>query len=213
MPKVVALPLVVAYAVYLAGAVFAQQDEELFVAKPLTETGGFTTGIEGPACDKDGNIFAVNFAEQGTIGRVTPDGKGEVFVKLPNGSVGNGIRFNRAGTMFVADYVNHNILKIDPVTREVSVLAHEDGMHQPNDLAIAPDGTLYASDPHWKTGTGQLWRIDAQGHAVRLVSDMGTTNGIEISPDRPGTRAAASSSGDARPWTAAANAVRAGRAA
>jgi len=39
------------------------------------------------------------------------------------------------------------------------------------------------------------------------------SKGIPIRPDRPGTRAAASSSGDARPWTAAANAVRASRAA
>ena len=36
-------------------------------------------------------------------------------------------------------------------------------MNQPNDLAIAPDGTLYASDPNWGNGTGQVWRIDSEG--------------------------------------------------
>jgi sugar lactone lactonase YvrE len=83
----------------------------------------------------------------------------------------------------VADYVAHNVLRVDPTTRAVTVLAHEPAMNQPNDLAIATDGTLYASDPNWKTGTGQLWRIDAQGRAVRLAGEMGTTNGIDISPD------------------------------
>src|SRR5204863_2528511 len=53
----------------------------------------------------------------------------------------------------------------------------------PNDLAIAADGTLYASDPNWKEGTGQLWRIDRKGKVKLLEKDMGTTNGIEVSPD------------------------------
>src|SRR5205807_3757555 len=52
-----------------------------------------------------------------------------------------------------------------------------------NDLAIAADGTLYASDPNWKEGTGQLWRIDTKGKTHRLARGMGTTNGIDLSPD------------------------------
>jgi len=157
--------------------------EKLFVATPLTEAGSFTEGIEGPNCDAQGNIYAVNFARQGTIGKVTPEGRGEVFVELTNGSIVNGIVFDRAGTMYAADYVNHNVLRIDPRTRAVSVFAHEDGMNQPNDLAIGPDETLYASDPNWKESTGQLWRIDRAGRVTRLAGGMGTTNGIEVSPD------------------------------
>ena len=157
--------------------------DELFVARPLTEQGSFTGGVEGPACDVDGNVYAVNFAEQGTIGRVTPDGQAEVFLRLPEGSVGNGIRFDRAGTMYVADYPQHNVLRVDPATREVTVHAHDDGMNQPNDLTITADGVLYASDPNWGEGTGQLWRIDRDGTTTRLTADMGTTNGVEVSPD------------------------------
>jgi gluconolactonase len=159
------------------------QKEQLFVATPLTEAGSFTEGIEGPNCDAQGNIYAVNFARQGTIGKVTPDGRGEVCVELPNGSIGNGIVFDRAGMMYVADYTNHNVLRIDPRTGKVSVFAHHDGMDQPNDLAIGPDETLYASDPNWKESTGQLWRIDRDGRVTRLADGMGTTNGIEVSPD------------------------------
>jgi sugar lactone lactonase YvrE len=157
--------------------------EALFVAKPLTEKNSFTAGIEGPACDAKGNVYAVNFARQGTVGRVTPDGKGEVYVELPNQRVGNGIVFDRRGVMYVADYVKHNVLRVDPDTRAVTVFAHEDRMNQPNDLAIAPDGTLYASDPNWGNGTGQIWRIDTAGKVTRVAADMGTTNGIEVSPD------------------------------
>src|SRR5688572_29203717 len=117
-------------------------EEPLWTASPLTAEGEFTTGIEGPATDAQGNIFAVNYSKQGTIGRVTQEGKGEVYVTLPNGSIGNGIRFNRDGLMFVADYVNHNILTVDAKTREIRVFAHEASMNQPNDLTIGADGTL-----------------------------------------------------------------------
>jgi len=157
--------------------------EKLFVARPFTPEKSFTSGVEGPACDRQGNVFAVNYEREGTIGRVTPDGKAEVFVELPSGSVGNGIRFDRQGMMYVADYTRHNVLRIDPKSRSVAVFAHEDRMNQPNDLAIGPDDTLYASDPDWKQGTGQLWRIDRAGKVARLATDMGTANGIEVSPD------------------------------
>ena len=85
--------------------------------------------------------------------------------------------------MYVADYVEHNVLKIDPKTKKISVLAHEPRMNQPNDLAIAPDGTLYASDPNWAKGTGQLWKITTDGKTTLLTDKMGSTNGIELSPD------------------------------
>src|SRR3954468_9919709 len=57
-------------------------DQTLFQALPLTAEGLFTKGIEGPACDREGNIYAVNFAREHTIGKVTPEGKAEVFVEL-----------------------------------------------------------------------------------------------------------------------------------
>lgn len=144
----------------------------------------FTRGIEGPAFDKAGNLYAVNFAEQGTIGVVTPDGAASIFVKLPAGSVGNGIRFDKGGFMYIADYPRHNILKVDPSTKEISVFAHEPAMNQPNDIAISPvSEILYASDPAWRDSSGKLWMIDRTGKVTLLEENMGTTNGIEVSPD------------------------------
>ena len=175
-------PLLVA-ALVVSCAVCARGAETLFVATPLTEDKAFTPGIEGPNCDRAGNIYAVNYAKQQTIGKTTPAGKSELWVTLPGKSTGNGIVFDRAGAMYVADYAGHNVLKIDTATKAVTVFAHNDAMNQPNDLAIAPDESLYASDPNWKDGTGQLWRIDRTGKSTRVAKDMGTTNGIEVSPD------------------------------
>lgn len=149
----------------------------------LTAPHSFTREIEGPACDRLGNIYAVSFASKATIGRVTPDGKGEIFLEMPEGSLGNGIRFDRKGTMFVADYVGHSILRVDINTRKIDVFAHEPSMNQPNDIAISREGTIWASDPNWANSTGQVWRVDRDGKVVRVASGMGTTNGIEVSPD------------------------------
>lgn len=149
----------------------------------LLPEGTFTQGIEGPATDQAGNLYAVNYGKEGTIGRVRPDGSHECFVTLPEGSTGNGIRFNKEGDMLVADYTGHNILRVDRQTRQISTYAHEPNMHQPNDIALAPNGNLYASDPDWPNKKGQLWLITPEGNVSLLESNMGTTNGIEVSPD------------------------------
>lgn len=157
--------------------------QELYQATPVTRPKEFTAGIEGPACDKQGNIFAVNFARQQTIGKIAPSGDASVFVTLPGDSTGNGIVFDPEGNMFIADYVGHNVLRIASGSTLIDRFASEATMNQPNDLAIAPNGTLYASDPNWKDNTGQLWMVSKTGRLTRIAKDMGTTNGIEVSPD------------------------------
>lgn len=157
---------------------------EYYQASDFTPEGEFTSGIEGPATDRFGNIYAVNFQEKGTIGKVSPDGVSSLFVKLPEGSVGNGIRINKAGQLLIADYTNHNVLQIDTLSKVIKVFAHEDTMNQPNDLAMMDNGILFASDPNWSESTGMLWRIDTNGQATLIESDMGTTNGVEVSPDQ-----------------------------
>lgn len=152
-------------------------------SKDLVEEHTFTSGIEGPAVDREGNLYAVNYGKEGTIGIVRPDGTHACFVTLPEGSTGNSIRFGKDGDMYVADYTGHNILRVDMRTRKISVFVHEPEMNQPNDIVFAPDGTLYASDPDWPNNKGQLWRVTPDAKASLLETGMGTTNGIAVSED------------------------------
>lgn len=149
----------------------------------FTEQNSFTAGIEGPAVDREGNLYAVNFGKDGTIGKVNKKGEGSIFVELPGKSIGNGIRFDMDGNMFIADYVGHNVLQVKRDSKEVVVWAHNAKMSQPNDLAIAPNGTVYLSDPNWSENTGRIWMVSPSREIILLESDMGTTNGIEVSPD------------------------------
>lgn len=155
-----------------------------YLCSDYSRPGGFTSGIEGPACDRAGNVYAVNFSRPGTIGCVTPQHEESLFAELPEAGVGNALRFDRTGQqMYVADYANHKILRIDKDTRRVSVVTHNPTMNQPNDLAIRRDGLLFATDPKWTNKTGQIWRISPDGATLLVESRMGTTNGIELSPD------------------------------
>jgi gluconolactonase len=156
--------------------------QELYTASDFTDS-VFTGGIEGPMYYSDGNIYAVNFQKEGTIGLVKPDGKCELFVELPKGSTGNGIRFDSKGNMLIADYSAHNVLKVDMKTKQISVYAHDTTMNQPNDLTIMKNDIIFCSDPDWKNSIGKLWRINLDGTTTLLMDSLGTTNGIELSPD------------------------------
>ncbi|MFC7519625.1 SMP-30/gluconolactonase/LRE family protein [Xanthomonas populi] len=157
-----------------------------FVARDLIGDGAFTHNAEGPAAGPDGAIYAVNLGKDGTIWRISlhADGsaKAEVFVTLPEGSTGNGIRF-RQGVMYVADDTGHKILRVNMQTRAVSTFASLPDADGPNDLALAPDGSFYASDPNWKDNSGRLWHVSRDGVVQLLEAGMTTPNGLDVSPD------------------------------
>jgi gluconolactonase len=169
--------------------IHSPKDFALYQSSDWVTDDVFTQGIEGPAVAQDGTLYVVNYQQDGTIGRVSAKNKVSQFVQLPNNSIGNGIRFDKQGNMYIADYVNHNILLVhsekfdSSPNRTVEVYAHSPLMNQPNDIAINDDGIIFASDPNWAKGDGNIWRISKDRQVTLLESDMGTTNGIEVSPD------------------------------
>jgi sugar lactone lactonase YvrE len=167
----------------LSTTAYAQDFERLFQAEDFTAENLFSRNIEGPAFDVFGNLYVVNFKQDGTVGQVHPDGTVSLFLTLPEGSTANSIQFDSKNNMYLADFTGHNVLKVNMKTRKISVYVHDDRFNQPNDLCISSKDVLFASDPNWKEGTGKLWRIEKGGKAVLLTDQMGTTNGIELSPD------------------------------
>jgi len=160
--------------------------EPLFESRQLTPPGEYTFGIEGPAVDAAGNLYVVNHLRQGTIGKVAAGAaRSELFATLPSGSVGVSIRFGRDNRMYVADYRGHNVFVFEPGTAEPRVYFHSDTFNQPNDMTIARDGTIYASDPNWRGRSGQVWRIAPGANGAPMASErkLTTTNGIDLSPD------------------------------
>ena len=163
----------------------------------LLTQGEYTFRIEGPAVDAAGNLFVMNLGTDGVIGKLSPGATKSVpFATLPDGGIGSGARFDREGRMYVADFNKHRVHVFEPGQTQPHVYfePHQsnqpDGrFNQPNDLAIAMDGTIYASDPKRSDGTGRVWRITrgpdgkARGQVMSSDQPMGVTNGIELSPD------------------------------
>jgi hypothetical protein len=70
----------------------------LFVSHRVTLPGEYADQIEGPAADKSGNLYVVNFHSAGTIGKVAPGAShSTLFATLHHGRTGSGIRFDRQG--------------------------------------------------------------------------------------------------------------------
>lgn len=196
-PFVGPVQLATAAAVIVAlalGADHSTAQQELFKSRKVNpdKKGEYTKGIEGPAVDADGNLYVVNFKAQGTIGRLKAGAvKSEKFADLPDGGVASGIRFDSGGRMFVASFKTKRVLVFEKGQTKPAVYFKSEQFNQPNDLAMAKDGTLYASDPLRKkqTKTGRVWRItrntDGTGKGEIMTADrtMGVTNGIDLSPD------------------------------
>ncbi|WP_079599617.1 SMP-30/gluconolactonase/LRE family protein [Bradyrhizobium erythrophlei] len=185
-----AISLLCQLAVALTVVSSAVAQDAPFQSRQVTPAGEYTHGIEGPAVDQQGNLYVVNFGKPGTIGKLAAGAsQSELFAVLPEGSVGNAIRFDREGRMFVADYKKHTIFVVGRDGKDVETYFHSDDFNQPNDMTVATDGTIYASDPNWKRHDGQIWRVQrsADGNVIgeKMTADrrMSTTNGIDLSPD------------------------------
>ena len=92
------------FGLVLTLSVHGQNDNRpLYQSFDVTEDSVFLPWAEGPSVDWEGTLYAVNYNESGTIGYVKPDGTHGLFVTLPEGSTGNGIRLWKNEVLLVAD--------------------------------------------------------------------------------------------------------------
>ncbi len=155
---------------------------KLFISRPFSARNEFTVGIEGPAVDSEGNVYAVNFGRKGTVGIVSSEGQAKNYIDLPKGSVGNSIAISASGKMYVADYVGHKIFIVDRQTKKIQTYVESVGMSQPNDMALSKEDVLYLTDPNWTKKSGRIWRV-AHGQAEVIYEGPHVYNGIDLSSD------------------------------
>ena len=139
--------------------------------------------LEGPAFDRDGNLFIVDTAFQ-RIFRITPKGDWDVVVEYDGWP--NGMKFHKDGRLFVADY-RKGIMVLDTKRGKIEPYletAYSEGFKGCNDLAFASNGDLYFTD-QGQTGivdpTGRVYRLKADGSLQRLVDNCPSPNGITVS--------------------------------
>lgn len=140
---------------------------------------------EGPAFDREGNLYFVNWLSSSVV-KLTPDGVAtEVF---NTGGVPAGLAFHPDGSLYVADEGDdiHGIMRIADGT--ATILANEfegQPLNGANDLVFDRDGVLYFSDP-WRTTlenpVGGFYRLFPDGALERIDHGLAFPNGVAISP-------------------------------
>ena len=180
-----------------AMSIIAQADDANLFAdgaevKVLSEGYLFT---EGPAVDRDGNVFFTDQPNDRIVKFNAADGSFSDWLKPAGRS--NGTYFDKAGNLLTCADEKNELWSIAP-DKKVTVLISDFGgklLNGPNDLWIRPDGNLYFTDPlyardYWKRDKAMqqlghyVYYFDiATKKVTPVATDLTKPNGIIGTPD------------------------------
>jgi SMP-30/Gluconolactonase/LRE-like region len=158
-----------------------------FSVKPFVTS---LTNPSGLALDRAGNLF-VSCRNDGTIHRVSPDGRAEQWIE--GMGVATGLAFDREQNLYVGDR-SGTIFKISP-SREIFVFATLEPSVAAYHLAFHPTGELYATGPT-TSSFDRVYRISQGGEVTTFFRGLGRPQGIAF--DRDGNLYVAASLGGRR---------------
>ena len=158
-----------------------------FSVKPFVTS---LTNPSGLVLDRSGNLF-VSCRNDGTIHRVSPDGRVEQWIE--GMGVATGLAFDREHNLYVGDR-SGTIFKISP-QREIFVFATLEPSVSAYHLAFHPTGELYATGPT-TSSFDRVYRISQGGEVTTFFRGLGRPQGIAF--DRQGNLYVAASLGGRR---------------
>src|SRR5215470_12021266 len=135
----------------------------------------FVTSLVNPtglALNKRGELF-VSCRHDGTIHRVTPDGRSEQWIE--GMGIATGLAFDPRGNLFVGDR-SGTIFKISP-EREIFVFATLEPSVAAYHLAFHPGGELYVSGPT-TSSYDRVYRITQNGEVHVFYRGLGRPQGL-----------------------------------
>lgn len=171
----------------------AQAQSVIAPGAKLEKLAGDFKFTEGPTCDAAGNVY---FTDQPNdrILKWSVDGKLSTFLQ-PAGRA-NGMFFDAHGNLIACADETNALWSIAPDGKVTVLLNEFDGrrLNGPNDVWIAPDGTMYLTDPFYKRS---WWKHDTMPQSgqcvyrlapgsrqlVRVAEDLRQPNGITGTPD------------------------------
>jgi sugar lactone lactonase YvrE len=140
----------------------------------------FVTSLVNPsglAVDRAGNLF-VSCRNDGTIHRITPEGRAEQWIE--GMGVATGIAFDRNENLYVGDR-SGTIFKISP-SREVFVFATIEPSLAAYHLAFHPSGDLYVTGPT-TSSYDRVYRITQGGEVTTFFRGLGRPQGLAFDRD------------------------------
>ena len=140
----------------------------------------FVTSLVNPsglALDRNGNLF-VSCRNDGTIHRVTPDGRSEQWIE--GMGIATGIAFDGVENLYVGDR-SGTIFKISP-RREIFVFATLEPSIAAYHLAFHPSGDLYITGPT-TSSFDRVYRITQGGEVSVFYRGLGRPQGLAFDRD------------------------------
>ncbi|HKN77333.1 MAG TPA: IPT/TIG domain-containing protein [Candidatus Acidoferrum sp.] len=140
----------------------------------------FVTSLVNPsglAVDRAGNLF-VSCRNDGTIHRITPEGRAEQWIE--GMGVATGIAFDRNENLYVGDR-SGTIFKISP-SREIFVFATIEPSLAAYHLAFHPSGDLYVTGPT-TSSYDRVYRITQGGEVTTFFRGLGRPQGLAFDRD------------------------------
>jgi IPT/TIG domain len=140
----------------------------------------FVTSLINPsglALDHEGNLF-VSCRNDGTIHRITPDGRAEQWIE--GMGIATGIAFDRQQNLYVGDR-SGTIFKISP-SREIFVFATLEPSIAAYHLAFHPNGDLYVTGPT-TSSFDRVYRITHGGEVQVFYRGLGRPQGLAFDRD------------------------------
>jgi sugar lactone lactonase YvrE len=153
----------------------------------------FATELMNPtglAIDNAGVLY-VSCRSDGTIQRVTPDGRSQLWVE--GMGIATGLAFDAQKNLFVGDR-SGTIFKISP-DRQIFVFATLEPSIAAYHLAFSPAGELYVAGPT-TSSYDRICRINHQGEVQLFYRGLGRPQGLAF--DRDGNLYVAASKGGGR---------------
>lgn len=135
--------------------------------------------LEGPCFDGEGGLYVTDIPH-GRVFRIDPRGRWRLVAEYDGWP--NGLKIDRQGRIFVADY-RRGILLLDATTGRVEPVVdtwRSEGFKGVNDLCFAANGDLYFTDQ------GQTGLHDASGRVFRWRDGQGLRCLIDTAPSPNG---------------------------
>jgi gluconolactonase len=170
-----------------------QQDSLIVPGAALQLISSQFSFTEGPAVDKNGNIF---FTDQPNdkIWKYGTDGKLSIFMDKTGRS--NGLYFDNKENLLACADEKNELWQISPKKKVTVLLKDIDGkkLNGPNDLWVHPDETIYFTDPYYQRPYWTRKKPDLEKENVYLLrkgnkqpivaaADIVKPNGIVGTPD------------------------------
>ncbi len=153
--------------------------ERILAGKGSLKTDSY---IEGPAFDRDGNLYIVDIAF-GLIYQINPQGQVKLLVEYDGEP--NGLKIHQDGRILVADHKN-GVMLLDPSSGSIKPFIERyktESFKGLNDLVFSKKGKLYFTD-QGQSGlqdpSGRVFCLDAQGNLNCLLNNVPSPNGIAL---------------------------------